>query len=160
MRRMDARAAFVVILLIGASCRRNPPATPAKPPFPEPAGKATLADVGLSPITGGYRVCSPRGLHACRARAVTDLGAITFLVTDIGPSPSCQDQEARAVQHCADAGKPYDALKLKCLASQGILNNLFHDSASGGLAPHADERRRLTVRCAEGEAWIDLFTPI
>jgi hypothetical protein len=122
-----------------------------------PAGKAALADVGLSQITGGYRVCSPRALHGCRAHAVTRLGSVTFPVTDIAASPACEQQEQRAAKDCAGAGKPYDAVNLKCLAAQGILNKLLHDDSAPGAGARVDERQRLTVRCAEGETWIDLF---
>jgi hypothetical protein len=160
---MDTRAAILLgravqvcalaIFVMGAGCRGGPP-----PPTANPApGAKALADVALAPISGGYRVCAPRGLHACRVRAVTALGAITFPVTDIGPSPSCEDQEARAVQHCAGVGKPYDPPNLRCLAGQGIFNSLLHEA--GGAAA-GDEKHRLTVRCAEGETWIDLITPI
>ncbi len=155
MARMRRRAwpalawvGALMVLVGGASCRGRHPSTPG-----------LLADVGLAPITGGYRVCAPRALHACRVRAVTALGATTFPVTDIAPSPSCADQEARAVRLCADVGKPYDALNLRCLAGQGILNSLLHDAA-GAAAAEGDEKQRLTVRCAEGEAWIDLIAPL
>ncbi len=78
-------------------------------------------------------------------------------MTDIAVAGSCADQEARATRSCAGVGNPYDALNLRCLARQGIWNTLLHDdggpSASG-------EKERLTLHCAEGEAWIDLITPI
>ena len=112
--------------------------------------------MALSPITGGYRVCAPRNLHACRARAVTSHGAVSFPATDIAASPSCAGQEQRATEQCAGAGdKPYDPANLACLARLGILNALLDDHR-GAPAGGGDEPKRLTVRCEEGIASIDL----
>jgi hypothetical protein len=157
---------IAAMVMVCGGCHRNAPAPPAnvassstdaaRDATPAPGGKAALPDVGLSQLTGGYQVCSPRALHACRARAVTSLGSITFPSTDIAAAPSCDQQEARAVQHCAGSGRPYDAVNLKCLAGQGILNSLFHDDRAP--TEGADEPRRLTLRCLEGEASIDLFS--
>ncbi len=123
----------------------------------EAVRSASLADVKLSPISGGYQICSPRALHACRAVAVTGLGAMALPVTDIAAADSCAEQEARATRNCAGVGKPYDALNLRCLAGQGIWNSLLGDDAR---ASAGGEKHRLTLRCAEGETWIDLITPI
>ena len=153
----------VLVGLTGAGCRRHQPATPADPDLttsrsvPEAIPPAGLADVSLSPIAGGYRICSARALHACRALAVTGLGAVALPVTDIAPAASCADQEARATRGCASVGKPYDALNLRCLAGQGIWNTLLHDPPDPSAST---EKRRLTLRCSEGETWIDLITPI
>ena len=149
--------------LTGASCRRHPPATPANPGLArtgsvgEPVRPAGLADVNLSPINGGYKICSPRALHGCRAVAVTDLGAVELPVTDIAAAGSCADQEARAARRCAGVGNAYDASNLRCLAGQGIWNTLLHEA--GEPSVNRDEKR-LTLHCAEGDAWIDLITPI
>jgi hypothetical protein len=160
---LSVRLCVAFVGLTGANCRRHPPGTPANPGLtttgraPDAVRPASLADVNLSPITGGYQICSPRALHACSALAVTGLGAVKLPVTDIAAAGSCADQQARATQHCAGVGNPYDAPNLRCLARQGIWNTLLHDapgpSASG-------EKQRLTLRCAEGETWIDLITPI
>ncbi len=158
---MGLSVAFVG--LTGASCRRHPPATPANPGLTttgsaaEAVRPAGLADVNLSPITGGYQICSPRALHACRAVAVTSLGVVALPVTDIAAGGSCADQQARATRHCAGVGNSYDASNLRCLAGQGIWNTLLHDAPD----PSASrEQQRLTLHCAEGETWIDLMTPI
>jgi hypothetical protein len=123
----------------------------------EAVRSASLTDVKLSPISGGYQICSPRALHACRALAVTFWGAMTLPVTDIAAAASCAEQQARATQRCAGVGKAYDAQNLRCLAGQGIWNSLLHDPAE---ASASSEKQRLTLRCAEGETWIDLITPI
>jgi hypothetical protein len=153
----------VLVALAGASCRRHPPATPANPGLTtagataEPARPAGLADVNLSPISGGYQICSPRALHACRAVAVTGLGAVALPVTDIAAAGPCVDQQARATQRCAGAGNAYDASNLRCLAGQGIWNTLLHDP---GRPTGNDENQRLTLHCAEGDTWIDLVTAL
>jgi hypothetical protein len=129
------------------SCHSRAEAVPA----------ASLADVKLSPISGGYQICSPRALHACRALAVTGLGAMALPVTDIAATDSCAEQEAHATRRCASVGKPYDAQNLRCLAGLGIWSSLLHDAAGTSAS---DEKQRLTLRCAEGETWIDLITLI
>lgn len=139
---------MALVGLTVASCRHS---------AAEAVRAASLTDVKLSPITGGYQICSPRALHACRARAVTGLGAMALPVTDIAAADSCAEQQARATRHCAGVGKPYDSANLRCLAGQGIWSSLLHDPAG---ASASGEKRRLTLRCAEGETWIDLITPI
>jgi len=150
--------------LTGASCRRHPPATPPANPgltttssAAETGRPAGLAGVNLSPIAGGYQVCSPRALHACRAVAVTGLGAVALPVTDIAAGTPCADQEARATRRCAGVGNAYDVLNLRCLAGQGIWNTLLHEAAPP--SPN-DPKQRLTLHCAEGDTWIDLMTPL
>jgi len=155
---------FVTLVgLTSASCRRHSPATPANPGLtttrsePEVGRPANLAGVSLSPISGGYKICSTHALHACRALAVTALGAVALPVTDIAAAASCTDQEARATRSCAAVGKAFDAPNLRCLAGQGIWNTLLHDLPD----PSANrEKERLTLHCSEGETWIDLMTPI
>ena len=137
-----------LVALTVASCRHS---------VAEAVRSASLTDVKLSPISGGYQICSPRALHACRALAVTFLGAMTLPVTDIAAAASCAEQQARATRRCAGVGKPYDAQNLRCLAEQGIWNSLLHDPAGTSAS---SEKQRLTLRCAEGETWIDLITPI
>jgi hypothetical protein len=158
----SVRLCVAFVGLTGGSCRPHPPATPPNPGLTTTGSVAEavrprLADVNLSPISGGYQICSPRELHACRAVAVTGLGAVALPVTDIAAAGSCADQEARATRRCAGVGNAYDASNLRCLAGQGIWNTLLHEaakpSASGG-------KQRLTLDCAEGATWIDLITPI
>jgi hypothetical protein len=143
----NVRMCVALVGLAVASCHSKAEAVSA----------ASLADVKLSPISGGYQICSPRALHACRARAVTGLGAVALPVTDIAPAGSCAEQQASATRRCAGVGKPYDAENLRCLAGQGIWNTLLHEAAGTSAS---GEKRRLTLRCAEGETWIDLITPI
>jgi hypothetical protein len=139
------RARFLAVILLSMGCRASM------------AGKP-LPDVALSPMTGGYRVCSPRPLHACHVRAVTGLGNIVFPVADIAAEPSCKQHETHAAERCAKVGKPYDAANLKCLAGFGIFNSLYGIPDTAKVAGY--ESPRLTVRCDEGETKIDLVVPL
>ena len=132
---------LLATLVLGAHCSRN------SPPLP---------DVSLSPITAGYLVCSPRPLHACRARSVDPISIIDFLPTDIAASPSCAAQEKLATQHCAGVGRPYDADNVKCLAGQGVLINRFSDPEKT-VRRGDNEPYKLTLRCAEGQTSIDVI---
>jgi hypothetical protein len=139
------RARGLALLFLSMSCR------------PSAAAKR-LTDVALLPMTAGYRVCSPRPLHACHLRAVTGLGTVVFKVSDVAAEASCDQQEPHAAQRCAKVGKPYDPANLKCLAGLGVFVNLFNEPGAGPSA--GDDRPRLTLRCDEGETAIDLVVPL
>jgi tRNA A-37 threonylcarbamoyl transferase component Bud32 len=122
-----------------------------------PASLADLMGVSLAPISGGFRVCSQRPLHRCRARAVTHLVTRNFPPVDIAPSASCETQEQVAAEHCAGVGKPHDVANVRCLASQGILSNLLPDDPTAAKNGDGDETHRLTLMCAEGTAFMHIY---